>query len=104
VRGEADLGVKDPLTGGEQQVPADQVASLPQQPNTDAATEHAAPSPQPPSTEAGSSSCPPVPDRLAEMLLTLGTSFRHVQNISECDTEQMIDSMNSFLASMNMVC
>ena len=94
------MGAKDPLAGGEQQVPDEQ----PQQPNTDAATEQMAPSPQPPSTEAGSSSCPPVPDRLAEMLLSLGNSFRHVQNIPDFDPDQMIEWMSSSLASMNMVC
>jgi hypothetical protein len=102
VRG--DVRAKDSLIGSEQQVPAEQVASLPQEPNTDAASEQVTPSPQPPNTEAGSSSCQPVPDRLADMLLTVGTSFRHCQNISECDPEQMINWMNSSLASMNMVC
>jgi hypothetical protein len=103
VEGEEDVGAKDSLFGSEQQVPAEQVASLPQEPNTDAATEQVTPSPQPPSTEAGPSSCQPVPDRLADMLLTVGTSFRYCQNIPDCDPEQMINWMNSSLASMNMV-
>jgi hypothetical protein len=88
---EGDVRAKDSLSGSEQQVPA-------------AASEQVTPSPQPPSTEAGSSSCQPVPDRLADMLLTVGMSFRHCQNIPECDPEQMINWMNSSLASMNMVC
>jgi hypothetical protein len=62
------------------------------------------PTAEQPNTDAGPSSIPPVPDRLADMLLALGTSFRHVQNIPEFDPEQMIDWMNSSLASMNKVC
>ena len=96
------MGAEVPLTD-EQQASAEQVVTLPQEPNTDASSEHVAPSPQPPNTEAGSSSSPPVPERLAGMLLSLGTSFRHVQNIPEFDPDQMIDWMCSSLASMDKV-